>query len=133
MEEPDTNAPAAIITWLSYPGISHGSGVTKLSTGEPFCTPWQKAVRFSAFFISTAVIISPRLSSLFGKHSNPSKVIISDVKAAVFTALATISGAKKSPWYISLFWLSVQPTSLPIPTQVRRYAHCSTSFLFPAI
>mgnify|MGYP004672684173 CR=1 FL=1 len=28
MEDPCTNAPAAIITWLSYPGMSQGSGST---------------------------------------------------------------------------------------------------------
>ncbi len=28
MEEPETKAPAAMITGLSYPGISQGSGVT---------------------------------------------------------------------------------------------------------
>ncbi len=33
IDEPWTNAPAAIITSQSYPGIGQGSGVTKLSTG----------------------------------------------------------------------------------------------------
>ena len=44
MEEPDTKAPAAMITLLSYPGISHGSGVTKLSIGAAFWMPSQKAM-----------------------------------------------------------------------------------------
>ena len=33
IEEPETNAPAAMMTFESYPGISQGSGFTKLSTG----------------------------------------------------------------------------------------------------
>ncbi len=47
MEEPDTKAPAAMITWESYPGISHGSGVTWLSTGAPAWIPLQKAITAS--------------------------------------------------------------------------------------
>ena len=44
MEDPWTKAPAAIITGESYPGMSHGSGVTKLSTGAAAWIPWQKAM-----------------------------------------------------------------------------------------
>ena len=39
MEEPDTNAPAAMMTCASYPGISQGSGVTWLSTGAAAWIP----------------------------------------------------------------------------------------------
>ena len=33
MDAPEINAPAAMITSLSYPGIAQGMGFTKLSTG----------------------------------------------------------------------------------------------------
>ena len=46
MEAPFVNAPAAMITSLSYPDIAHGSGRAKESIGEPIWIPWQKAIRF---------------------------------------------------------------------------------------
>jgi hypothetical protein len=43
MEDPDTKAPAAMMTSLSYPGIGAGYASTKLSTGDEAWIPWQKA------------------------------------------------------------------------------------------
>lgn len=58
MLAPIVNAPAAIMTLLSYPGISHGSGVAIESTGEPFCIPLQNAQRASGVPSFIAAIIS---------------------------------------------------------------------------
>ena len=43
-----------------YPGISHGSQVTKASTGEPAWIPRQKAIRLSAVLQRIVWMISDR-------------------------------------------------------------------------
>ena len=48
IDDPDTKAPAAIITGASYPGISQGIGVTWESIGAAACIPLQKASTASA-------------------------------------------------------------------------------------
>ena len=62
-------APAAMMTLLSYPGMSHGSGVTKESTGAPFCTPSQKAIRAFGSRRQMAWMMSARGSLLLGVTS----------------------------------------------------------------
>ena len=72
MEEPEINAPAAMITSQSYPGIAHGSGVTWLSTGAAAWMPLQNSITCSGWLKTTAWIISWRLSVALGTHSKPS-------------------------------------------------------------
>ena len=68
----------------------------------------------------STVMMSPAFSPAFGRHSNPSEPSSDAANTPVLRAFATTSGAKKSPRYISRHIFSEQPTSLPMPTHVRR-------------
>ena len=72
MEEPWTKAPAAMMTGASYPGMSQGSGVTKLSTGAAAWMPWQKATTPSGVPKVMDWMMSWRSSLLSGTTANPS-------------------------------------------------------------
>ena len=48
---------------LTCPGMGQGSGVTKLSTGLPACTPWQTAVSPCGLPVSMLVMMSLRSAS----------------------------------------------------------------------
>ena len=72
MEEPATKAPAAIMTWESYPGMSAGCGATWLSTGAAAWMPLQKASTPSAVPNVTAWMISCLGSPPPGNTPNPS-------------------------------------------------------------
>ncbi len=66
MEDPCTKAPAAMITSLPYPGIAHGIGVTKESTGAAAWMPLQNAMTPSGFPKVTAWMMSCLLSQPSG-------------------------------------------------------------------
>ena len=75
MDEPDTNAPAAIITGASYPGISQGIGVTCESMGAAAWIPLQKASTASAlpkviaWIISCLYCLGALKTQAFRRHS----------------------------------------------------------------
>ncbi len=98
MEEPDTNAPAAMMTWASYPGMSQGSGVTWLSTGAAAWMPWQKAMTASGEPKVTAWMMSCLLSLPFGTTAQPRFSYRLAAKTADFRAQAVTVGARNRPW-----------------------------------
>ena len=72
MLEPETNAPAAMMTLSLYPGMSQGSGVKNESTGDAAWTASQKAQILSALPSVIAWIMSYLGSVALGVALNPS-------------------------------------------------------------
>ena len=97
IDAPCMNAPAAMMTGQSYPGMGHGSGVTNESTGAPDCMPRQKRSIASGLPKCTICMMSERFSSTDGELGMPSSSIIPAQKTAVLSACATVCGAMKSP------------------------------------
>ena len=86
MEAPCTKQPAAMMTSDSYPGISHGSSCTKLSTGDASCTAWIKAMSSSRVRKRMARVMSYGGCVTAGEVSKPSFVRQAPMSRPPFSA-----------------------------------------------
>ena len=74
--------------------------------------------------------------NIYGRLTNPTVDIFEKRIAALeggVAALATASGARKTPLKKALFMLKLAPRSLPMPGDVRRSAHMAIRSFRPAI
>jgi hypothetical protein len=77
--------------------MSHGSGITFESTGDPICIPWQNFISFSLSLNSMVCTISDLFSSYFGLTLYPKALAILLANTAVFKLFDTTCGAKNNP------------------------------------
>ena len=111
-------APAAMMTYESYPGISQGSVRQK----HPPATLSILLAKRNNRILAVEAYGLDQIAALVegsGQVSNPRRLIISAVKTAPLRLSATIWGARKNPWNISLFCPRVAHF-LPIPGRVIR-------------